>query len=136
MSMILQPAKQKLSLAIRELTIGLKNKNAVTIGGQCAMPFVKTDGIIPHRPRIAIEIHFKHPDKYPSNLLSEWKEVIDNPVNAAKKAKEIGADIIAFRINGINENKSGADECIKTAKEIADSTNLPLCIIGLNNRGP
>lgn len=134
MSTILENATIKAKTAIRKLVL---NDNTI-IGGQQAMPFVKRDGQIPHSPKIAVEIHFKKPDKYPPQLETSWEGLIDKPVECALKAKELGADIIALRMDGINIENNDINENIENlvtlAKDINTKTNLPLCILGINNR--
>lgn len=126
-------SKAKINQSIREVMLGLPPKS-ILVGGQSAMPFVNLDGTIPHKPRIAVEIHLSLPHKYPELLAKAWEDVLLSPVNWAKKAQDIGADLIALRTNGIENNCFKAVEIAAIINEIVEKTNLPLIILGINNR--
>lgn len=134
MSKVFIPPKIKIQQSIREILIGQKALNQTAVGNQSAMPFVGTDGHISHRVKLAVEIHDCVPENYPETLISSWEGFIDDPVKWAGQAKTIGADLIALRITGLKEQQKSPEELVHLAKRIIESTQLPLCVLGLNNR--
>jgi CO dehydrogenase/acetyl-CoA synthase delta subunit len=81
-------------------------------------------------------VHDLYPEKYPQTLMTGWQELVDHPgpVETALAAKNLGADLIALRVESIRETDKNAAEIVELAKEIMNSTALPLCILGINNR--
>ncbi|MEW5822529.1 MAG: acetyl-CoA decarbonylase/synthase complex subunit delta [Cyanobacteriota bacterium] len=134
MSNILKTSRIKMSQSIREVIIGTDKHNMVKIGSQSAMPFVNQDGNITYKPQIAVEIQFLLPEKYPSELVRGWESSITEPVKWANNAKNNKANLIALRLSGDIDSNSQLKKFINTAIEIIKSTNLPLSILGTNNR--
>lgn len=135
MSQILSPSKANIKQAIRQTAIGNSNSNEIIIGKQSAMPFVNMDGEIPNKTKIAAEIPYKITAKYPELLLNAWSDVKEDPCKWAQKAHVLGADLIALRLDGIEHaNEATANSIIETARNIIETTNLPLCILNQNNR--
>lgn len=128
MSKLLKNSAISVKTPVRTLVL---NKD-IAVGGQMAMPFVAQDGTIPQLVKIALEILFKIPDKYPKELINSWNNLADSPVAIASKAKQLGATIIALRMEGLNDEN--IEEFIAIAKEIVATTALPLAILGINNR--
>src|SRR3989304_2407857 len=81
---------------IREVTLGGGGRKQVVVGGETTLPFLKFEGQIPHAPAIAIEVRDLEPKEWPSSLLSAWGDVVQDPVAWAKKAGEVGAEVIFF----------------------------------------
>jgi acetyl-CoA decarbonylase/synthase complex subunit delta len=127
------PPEVNISLPIREVEIGEAGKNILKIGGEDCFPFVPADGLKVAKTTIAVEIHDTLPDKYPALLKQSWGEVITSPVLWAQKAKDLGANMIALRLQSSLQQNS-PENIAKVAKEIIKKTHLPLSLLGINNR--
>jgi acetyl-CoA decarbonylase/synthase complex subunit delta len=128
-----KPVKASISLPIREVTLGIDGKNALSLGKTSAYPFVSIDGDRGHKTRIAVEIHDELPEKYPVLLETSNNKAYD-PVKEALDGKSKGANLVALRITGAKQSHKPAKELINLAQTIIAETNLPLVILGINNR--
>lgn len=123
---------------VREVTIGATaadggtRTKTVTVGGDATLPFLDFEAPAANRPVIAIEIQDVEPDNWSQTLLDAWGDVVKDPVAWAKKAEELGADMIFMRLTGTNpdtQNRSG-EEAAETVKAVLGATGLPLVVYG------
>jgi len=130
--------KERWTGTIREVTLGATSSEGgtrsrtVTVGGETTLPFLHFEGKIPHPPAIGVEVHDSHPAEWPAALLDAWGDVTQNPAAWAKKAEEMGADVIIFRLRGTNADgtKTTPAQAAASVKAVLKATGLPLVVRG------
>ncbi|MEW6555777.1 MAG: acetyl-CoA decarbonylase/synthase complex subunit delta [Elusimicrobiota bacterium] len=126
---------------IYELTIGAIKEEGGTrtkkikIGGSNTLPFLFFEGQIPNLPAVAMEVWDVEPTDWPDILKNEYGDVLENPVQWAKKCEQLGADLICLRLESANPDGKNADasEVAKTVKDVLAVTSVPLIIVGCGN---
>ncbi|MBU0951728.1 MAG: acetyl-CoA decarbonylase/synthase complex subunit delta [Elusimicrobia bacterium] len=117
---------------ISELIIGGGTRSKeIKIGGEGALPFLCSDGEIPNKPVIAVEVWDTIPEEWPL-IAEEFKDIVNDVVKWSKKAEEWGADLICLRLESCHpdKNNSNAAYAAETVKKVLNATKLPLIIIG------
>src|SRR4030066_1768016 len=113
-----------------------KAPNAVSIGGENAMPFLSFEGEIPNKQVIAFEIQDMPPDDWPDTVKNKFAGVSSDTVKWAQHCQnELKAQAIALRLISTHpdrENRSPKDAA-KTVKDVLSAINVPLIILGSNN---
>ncbi len=121
--------------AIREVTMGNGDK-AVTVGGATSLPFHLFEGEMGNKPLIAMEIMDVRPDNWPDTLTQYFDDVMDSPVDWAKKCVDVyKADALNIWLNGTDpngENRSAADAA-KDAAAVIEAVDVPIIIWGCGN---
>ncbi len=120
---------------IREVTAG-KGESALTVGGETAFPFYLFEGQMPHLPRLAMEVYDSPPSDWPEAAVEPFKDVINDPVNWAKKCvKEYGAEMICLQLTSTDPNGENrpADKAAEIVKKVADAVSVPLIVWGTAN---
>ncbi|OGS23979.1 MAG: acetyl-CoA decarbonylase/synthase complex subunit delta [Elusimicrobia bacterium RIFOXYB2_FULL_48_7] len=122
---------------ISELVIGAAASSGGTrskeikIGGETALPFLYSEGEMPNKPVIAVEVWDVIPEDWPV-IAEEFKDIVSDVMKWSKKAEEWGADLICLRLESChpdNKNNSSA-YAAETVKKILKTTKLPLIVIG------
>jgi acetyl-CoA decarbonylase/synthase complex subunit delta len=96
------------------------------------MPYLPYEGDLGHHPAIAVEVWDGGFDCWPEPLLKVYGDVLSSPSQWAKKAVELGADLICVRLVGAHpdgEDRS-PDQCADTVGEILGAVGVPLMIWG------
>jgi acetyl-CoA decarbonylase/synthase complex subunit delta len=130
--------KERWTGTIREVTLGATSSEGgtrsrtVTVGGETTLPFLHFEGKIPHRPVIGIEIQDSHPADWAAALLQAWGDVTQDPAAWAKKAEELGADVIMLKLRGTNADgtKTTPAQAAASVKAVLKATGLPLVVRG------
>ncbi|MGD9317582.1 MAG: acetyl-CoA decarbonylase/synthase complex subunit delta, partial [Anaerolineae bacterium] len=123
---------------IREVTLGAAadeggtRTKTVTVGGETTLPFLHFEGEIPNPPVIGIEIQDGYPADWSSVLLEAWGDVVDDPATWAKKAEELGADVIVLKLRGTDGdgNATSTEQAAATIKAVLGATGLPIVVKG------
>jgi acetyl-CoA decarbonylase/synthase, CODH/ACS complex subunit delta len=117
---------------IRELKLGAGGRKSVVVGGASSLPFVKFEGVQPHRPAVAIEVRDVAPKDWSPLLVATWGDALKDPSMWAKRAAEFGADLLYVRLASAHpeEGNTGAMEAKKTAANILAAVDLPLIFAG------
>jgi len=131
-------AKETWTGKIREITLGATpaqggtRGSTVTIGGENTLPFLHFEGQIPHRPVVAVEILDQAPDDWSPVLSEAWGDVVQDVGAWAKKAEELGADLIALTLESAHPERGNtkAAQARKTVRAVLQATSLPLIIYG------
>jgi len=135
---VVELPKEKWMGKVREVTLGATAANGgtrtktVTVGGETTLPFLHFEGIIPHRPVIAVEVVDAYPEDWSPTLLAAWGDTAKDVVAWAKKAEEMGADLIALKLRSTHPdsgNRSPA-EAAATVKQVLGAVGLPLLVYG------
>jgi len=130
--------KERWTGTIREVTLGATSSEGgtrsrtVTVGGETTLPFLHFEGKIAHPPVIGVEIHDIHPAEWPTTLLNAWGEVTQEPGAWAKKAEELGAEVIMLKLRGTNADgsKTTPAQAAASVKAVLQATGLPLVVRG------
>jgi acetyl-CoA decarbonylase/synthase complex subunit delta len=131
-------AKEKWSGRIQTVTIGATpaeggtRGRTVTIGGQSGIPLLGFDGEMPCVPAIAIDVCDKPPLDWPKPLAEVYGDVWSDPAAWAKRAKELGADLINLRLASTHPDEGDASpaQAVETVKTVLKAVDLPLVIWG------
>ena len=131
-------AKETWTGKIREITLGATpaeggtRGSTVTIGGENTLPFLHFEGQIPHRPVVAVEILDQAPEDWSPVLTAAWGDVIHDVGAWAKKAEEVGADLIALTLDSAHPERgnTNAAKARQTVRTVLQATTLPLIIYG------
>jgi len=113
---------------------GTRSKT-VKVGGQSTLPFLKSEGKIPNLPAIALEVWDIPPEEEWPSFNEKFKEITNNPIEWAKKAKEYDADLICLKLVSCHPDKknNSGDYAADLVKKILQNTDLPLIVIGCGN---
>jgi acetyl-CoA decarbonylase/synthase complex subunit delta len=130
--------KERWTGTIREVTLGATSSEGgtrsrtVTVGGETTLPFLHFEGKIPHPPVIGVEIHDSRPAEWPAALLEAWGDATQDPASWAKKAEELGADVIVVKLRGTNADghKTTPAQAAASVKAVLGATGLPLVVRG------
>lgn len=125
---------QKYNASINTVELGVGDKKVV-MGGESVLPLYSFDGPIENAPKIGIEISdLGYADQVPG--ISGFYEGCATPADMAKKAATLeGVDFICLKLDSADPNGKDApvEDCVATAKAVADATDLPLVIAGCKN---
>jgi acetyl-CoA decarbonylase/synthase complex subunit delta len=104
----------------------------VVVGGEGALPFLHSEGAIPHRPVVAVEVLDRHPDDWSPLLLSAWGDVLKDPAAWAAKGVALGADLVTLRLEGCHPDKGGHSpaDAANTVKAVLQAVDVPLIVLG------
>jgi acetyl-CoA decarbonylase/synthase complex subunit delta len=107
--------------------------STVTLGGEGSLPFQYYEGAKGKRPVMAFEVWDTNPP-WPASLKEAWGSVLDCPVEWAKKAVELGAEMIHLKLMSINPDEGGrsVDDCVKTVGDVLKAVGVPLAVQGCN----
>ncbi len=130
--------KEKWTGTIREVVLGATKDQGgtraktVTVGGQKSLPFLHFEGDTPHPPVIGVEIQSDYPADWSQVLLDAWGESVKDPALWAKKAEELGADVIVLKIRGADAdgNPTTAAQAVAAIKAVLAATGLPIVVRG------
>lgn len=130
--------KEKWTGSIRTVTLGATAKEGgtrtktATVGGQNTLPFLHFEGETPNPPVIGIEVQSSYPDDWSPVLLEAWGDVLNDPAAWAKKAEELGADVISLKLRATDADgkpTTGA-QAAEAIKAVLGATGLPIVVRG------
>ena len=128
--------KQIYSGSIKTVTIG-KGDKALALGGETSYPFYIFEGVMPHKPRIAMEVWDKDPgEEWAAPAYAAIKDVAKDPVAWAQKCiKDFGAEAIALILVSTDPNgdNASAESAAATAKKLAAAIDVPLIVYGTSS---
>jgi acetyl-CoA decarbonylase/synthase complex subunit delta len=138
MAVTVEIPKERWTGSIREVTLGAtaeeggSRTRTVTVGGETTLPFLHFEGEIPYPPVIGIEIQDGYPSGWSEILLEAWGDVTHDPAAWAKKAEELGADVVMLKLRGSNGDgePTTREQAAETIKAVLGATGLPIIIRG------
>ena len=133
--MAIEVPKITYSGKIREVKLGSGDKQ-ITVGGEVAYPFHSFEGKAPNPVRIAMEVFDSPPEEWPEACLEPFKDVINSPLNWAKKCvQDFGAEMICLQLASTDPNgqNKSAEDVLPIVKELADGIDVPLIVWGCEN---
>ncbi len=125
---------QKFNASINAVELGVGDKKIV-IGGENVYPFYTFDAPIENAPKVGLEISdLGYADQVPgiSGFYADCATIAD----MAKKAASLeDVDFICLRLDSADPNETNApvEDCVATAKAVADAIDKPLVIAGCKN---
>ncbi len=130
--------KEKWTGRVREIKLGATSAEGgtrsrqVIVGGEATLPFLQFEGPIPHRPAIAVEVQDRYPADWSPLLLEAWGDLAKDPAAWAKRAEELGADLVAVSLKSASPDggNTGAAEARATVRKVLKATGLPLIVYG------
>jgi acetyl-CoA decarbonylase/synthase complex subunit delta len=133
-----QETAQQWAADVYPLTIGATaaeggtRGKTVTIGGAQCVPWMAYEGKIGSRPAIAVEIWDAGAEDWPEELKRRYDGVMDDPAAWARRASEVGADLICLRLMGTHPDMDnhGPDEAVAAVKAVLGAVDLPLIVMG------
>jgi acetyl-CoA decarbonylase/synthase complex subunit delta len=136
--MTLPQAKEAWSGRINTVTIGATKAEGgtrgctVTVGGETGIPLLGFDGEMPHPAAIAIDVIDKPPVDWAQPLADVYGDVWSDPAAWARRAKELGADLVNLRLTGTHpdEGDRTPEEAAETVRALLEAVDLPLIIWG------
>lgn len=136
--MAIPDAKEKWSGRVNTVTIGATKAEGgtrgrtVTIGGADGIAFLGFDGQTPHAPAIALDVLDTAPTDWPQPLADAYDEVWSDPAAWARRAKELGADLVNLRLAGTHpdEGNRSPEQAAETVRAVLAAVDLPLIIWG------
>ena len=123
---------EKWSGKIHEVRLGGQGRKEVVVGGENTLPFLHFEGSIPNPPVLAVEVLDRDPRDWAEPLLQAWGDVLKNPAAWAKKAVEVGANLIALRLKTAHpeEGNTGAEEAKRVVSSVLEAVDVPLIVLG------
>ena len=123
---------------VNEVQIGATRKEqgtretVVAVGGARSLPGLNYEGPAGHPPAIAVEIWDVAPDTWPAAIRESYGDVVNDAGAWAKKAAELGADLICLRLAGTHPAGAdkGADNAAQTVRAVLESVDIPLIVWG------
>lgn len=130
--------KEKWSGTIREVTLGATaaqggtRSRTVTVGGETTLPFLHFEGAMPNAPVIGVEVQDAFPADWSPVLHEVWGDTLRDPASWARRAEELGADLIMLRLRATDgEGKKATPiRAAATVKAVLSATGLPLIVRG------
>lgn len=134
---VVEVPKEKWAGSVRTVTLGASGDggtrtSTVTVGGETTLPFLHFEGEMPHRPVVAAEVVDCNPSDWSPELLAAWGDVLNDPAAWARKAVELGADLIAVKLRSAHPdlgNCAPADAA-STVKKVLAAVGVPLIVYG------
>lgn len=124
---------------VSEVTIGATKEQGgsrsgtVTIGGEKGLPFLFSEGKIPHRPCIAFEVWDSAPEEWPQELIRHYQDVLQDSLSWADKCvREYGAKALCVRLMAAHPDLGDRtpQQEAKFIEALLKRVNVPLVIIG------
>jgi acetyl-CoA decarbonylase/synthase complex subunit delta len=122
---------------VRTVTLGATGDggtrtSTVTVGGETTLPFLHFEGSTPQKPVIAVEVHDRYPEEWSAELLATWGDDAKDPATWAKKAVELGADLIALKLRSTHPDlgDTSAADAAATVKAVLAAVGVPLIVYG------
>ncbi|MBN1639671.1 MAG: CO dehydrogenase/CO-methylating acetyl-CoA synthase complex subunit beta [Anaerolineae bacterium] len=111
---------------------GGTRSRVLTLGGETTLPYLFTEGGMPNRPGLAIEISDRKPNDWSPLLLEVWGDVMDDPGRWARAAEDRGADAILLQLSATtaDDAPTTAANARATVRRVLDATGLPLIVYG------
>ncbi len=136
--MLVPDGKEKWSGRVNTVAIGATRAEggtrgrSVTIGGQSGIPLLAFDGELPFPPAVALEVVDKPPLDWPAPLAEIYGDVWSDPAAWARRAQELGADLISLRLLGTHpdEGDRTPQQAAETVRAVLAAVELPLVIWG------
>ena len=112
---------------------GGSRKAVVKIGGEKTLPFLFSEGAMPHKPVVAYEVWDIQPSDWSQELAEEYGKVLTNPLLWAEKCvKDFKAEILCVKLQGAHPDfgNRSAEDAAKFIAQLLKRVDVPLVILG------
>jgi acetyl-CoA decarbonylase/synthase complex subunit delta len=112
---------------------GASRRSVIRIGGEETLPFLFSEGQIPHQPKIAYEIWDIPAPDWPQELLKYYSNISKDPLAWAKECIDVyKAELLCVRLQGAHPDfgDKGPQEEAGFIKELLKTVDVPLIIVG------
>jgi acetyl-CoA decarbonylase/synthase complex subunit delta len=99
---------------------------SINLGGQTTMPYMQFEAPTPNKPVIAIELRSRPPEDWSPLLVEAWGDSMKDPAEWAKKAEEVGADLLVLTLT----IEDSVEDAVKAVKSVLAASGLPLIVWG------
>lgn len=137
--MAVEILKEKYRSKVGEVTLGATEEqggtrsHTITVGGESALPFLRSEGEIPHPPVTALEVWDMAPAEWHPCLKKFYGDVYNDPAAWARKCvEEFKADLVLLRLKSADPDlrDSSPEECISSLKKVLKAVDVPLIVLG------
>ncbi|MEK9150320.1 MAG: hypothetical protein AAB267_09805, partial [Candidatus Desantisbacteria bacterium] len=114
----------------------IRENEYLGIGGENCFPFQGFEGVIPHLPKIALEVYDSPGEDWPEAVAEPYRDIWKDPVIWAKEIeKRYQPDILCLQLASTDPmgQDASAEKAGETAKAVAEAVSLPLIIYGWGN---
>ncbi|MDR1050799.1 MAG: acetyl-CoA decarbonylase/synthase complex subunit delta [Deltaproteobacteria bacterium] len=119
---------------INQTPLGTKK---LALGGQEAYAFHDFEGKLPNKVRLALQVWDTDPgDFYEGPLAEAFGPVLSDPAAWAKKAVELGADVVSLHLKSSDPNDKNTDaaHAVAVVKKVLEAVgDTPLIVFGIDN---
>ena len=130
--MAFEPKTQAYPASILPVTIGTGEK-AVTLGGNCTLPFYTFDAPTVNAPKLGLEIPDTGIRAYPQEGIRAFYAGCETPAEMAARAGTLNCvSFLCLHLQSADpngENRS-VEDCAALVKSVAEATDLPLVVMG------
>ena len=112
---------------------GGSRTNAIKIGGETGIYFIKGEDSCPNLPVIAMEVWDMEPEDWPEALKENFGSALKDPAEWAKMCVEkFSADLICLRLASVHPDSKNASpkEAGDTLSKVLKAVGVPLIVIG------
>lgn len=130
-----QLKKKVYNASINTVELGAGDK-AVKIGGNNTLPFYSFDAPAENKQKIGVEISDLALETYTQKGLADFYAGCDSIEAMAVKAQELpGVSMIVLHFEGADPNgrNRSVEECVATAKAVAEKVTMPIVVMGCKN---
>ncbi|SDF46916.1 CO dehydrogenase/acetyl-CoA synthase subunit delta [Sporomusa acidovorans] len=106
--------------------------HTVTVGGDATLPFLFFEGKQPNKAVVAVEIWDIVPTEWNPVLQEIYADVFSNPADWARKAVDLGADMILLRLKGGDPDLGNKtpEQLAEVVKNVLAAVGVPLIVVG------
>ena len=106
--------------------------STLTVGGETSLPYLHFEGDTPNRSVIAVEVLDRVPTEWNEALKAAYGDALADPAAWARKAVELGADMILLRLQSADPElgASTPEQCVATVKKVLAAVGVPLAVTG------
>ena len=130
--MAFEPKTEAFASSVSSVTIGTGEKT-LTLGGNRTLPFYTFDAPCENAPKIGIEIPDRGIEAFAQSGLKAFYDGCKTPAEMAKRAETlVQVSFICLNLESADPNGEirSAEDCAVLAKQVSESTQLPLVILG------
>jgi acetyl-CoA decarbonylase/synthase complex subunit delta len=118
--------------ALRQVQMGAGTRKSVIVGGGKGLPLHTFEAIFPKRPVLGLEVTDVDPRAWPGAARAPFDGVLGQPALAAKKAVQLGADLVMLHLVGTHPDRGDRtpDQAAADVKAVLDAVPCPVIVKG------
>lgn len=131
------PYEIKFPGRIEEVTLGATSRDGgtrsytITVGGESDLPFFNYKNM----PAFTIDV-FDKPISLPKAVREHYEDVMEDPVDWAKKALDFGADMVTLHLISTDPllDDTPINEAVKVVEDLLQGVKCPIAVGGSGNK--